>query len=41
VYDGAHRTSGVLDRPTGENLNAVDVDGDAIVVGAGGTVLRR
>ena len=33
----------VLDTPTGENLNAVDVDGDgdAVVVGSGGTVLRR
>lgn len=39
MYDGAHRTSGVLDRPTGENLNAVDVDGG--VVEASGTVPRR
>ena len=30
----------VLDTPTGENLNAVDVDGDA-VVGSSGIVLRR
>jgi hypothetical protein len=30
-----------LDTPTGENLNAVDVDGDAVVVGNGGIVLRR
>jgi len=31
----------LLDTPTGENLNAVDVDGDAVVVGSGGIVLRR
>ncbi|ELZ53732.1 MULTISPECIES: WD40/YVTN/BNR-like repeat-containing protein [Halorubrum] len=31
----------VLDTPTGENLNAVDVGGDAVVVGSSGTVLRR
>ncbi|TKX60039.1 hypothetical protein EXE44_00635 [Halorubrum sp. SS7] len=30
-----------LDTPTGENLNAVDVDGDAVVVGNSGLVLRR
>ncbi len=31
----------VRDTPTGENLTAVDRDEDAVVVGAGGTVLRR
>jgi len=31
----------VLDTPTGGNLNAVDVDGDAVVVGSSGIVLGR
>ncbi|QAU12422.1 hypothetical protein EKH57_06645 [Halorubrum sp. BOL3-1] len=31
----------LLQTPTGENLNAVDVDDNAVVVGSSGTVLRR